>query len=56
MSMYSDHIKIVQRFTTEFLGNADSAAADATAHLNIQGIRGLNRKDPLMGLMNIKLL
>lgn len=39
--MAQDNIAVVTRFITEFLGKADLAAADATAHPRIQGITGL---------------
>ena len=34
-----DNLAIVRRFTTEFLGRADLAAADATMHPDIRGGR-----------------
>ena len=45
-----DPQSIVRRFTLEFLGKGDLAAADATAHPDIRGITGLKPMGPIMGL------
>ncbi len=50
----TDPIAIVTRFVTEFLAKADMAAADATAHPNIQGITGLKPTGPIDGLAEYK--
>lgn len=48
------NLAIVRRFVTEFLGNADLAAADATAAPGIQGITGLKPTGPIDGLDEYK--
>ncbi len=45
---------IVRRFAEGFLGRADFAAADATAHPRIQGITGLKPMGPIDGLDEYK--
>lgn len=45
---------LVRRFTLDFLGKADLAAADATAHPDIRGITGLKPTGPIMGLAEYK--
>lgn len=45
---------IVSRFILSFLGEADFAAADATAHPRIQGITGLKPMGPIDGLDEYK--
>lgn len=47
--MAQDSIAVVTRFVTEFLGKADLAAADATAHPHVQGITGLKPTGPIDG-------
>jgi predicted ester cyclase len=44
------NIDIVRRFVEDFLGRADMAAAEATAHPRIQGITGLKPMGPIDGL------
>ncbi len=48
------NMQIVTRFTEEFLGRGDVAAADATAHPAIQGITGLKPMGPIDGLAEYK--
>lgn len=50
----ADPMTIVRRFVEEFLGRADLAAADATAHPRIQGITGLKPTGPIDGLDEYK--
>lgn len=50
----SDNATIVRRFIEDFLGRADLAAADATAHPRIQGITGLKPMEPIDGLDEYK--
>ncbi len=50
----TDNLAIVRRFITEFLGKADLAAADATAHPAIRGITGLKPIGPIEGLEEYK--
>jgi predicted ester cyclase len=50
----SSNIAIVRRFIQDFLGRADLAAADATAHPRIQGITGLKPTGPIDGLDEYK--
>ncbi|WP_376098991.1 ester cyclase [Roseomonas sp. CCTCC AB2023176] len=50
----SRNIDTVRRFVTDFLGRADLAAADATAHPRIQGITGLKPTGPIDGLDEYK--
>ncbi len=50
----TDNLAIVRRFITEFLGKADLAAADATAHPDIRGITGLKPMGPIEGLDEYK--
>ncbi len=50
----ADPQQIVTRFITSFLGDADLAAADATAHPRIQGITGLKPMGPIDGLDEYK--
>ena len=45
-----DNLAIVRRFTTEFLGRADLAAADATMHADIRGFTGLKPSGPIEGI------
>lgn len=54
MSLHAENIKIVTQFTFEFLGKGDMAAADATAHANIQCITGLKPQGPIDGLAEYK--
>ncbi|WP_298159990.1 ester cyclase [Brevundimonas sp.] len=42
-------ISLVRRFTIDFLGHGDMAAADATAHEHIQGVTGLKPQGPIDG-------
>jgi predicted ester cyclase len=46
--------EIVRRFVMDFLGRADVAAADATAHPRIQGVTGLKPTGPIDGLDEYK--
>jgi predicted ester cyclase len=50
----SDNLAVVRRFTEEFLGRGDFAAADATAHADIRGITGLKPMGPIEGLDEYK--
>jgi predicted ester cyclase len=50
----SSNIATVRRFIQDFLGSADLAAADATAHPRIQGITGLKPMGPIDGLDEYK--
>ncbi len=50
----SANIATVRRFIEDFLGRADLAAADATAHPDIQGITGLKPMGPIDGLDEYK--
>lgn len=50
----SAHLSVVRRFIEDFLGRADLAAADATAHPHIQGITGLKPMGPIDGLDEYK--
>lgn len=43
------NLETVTRFITDFLGKADLAAADATAHPELQGITGLKPAGPING-------
>lgn len=45
-----DNLAIVRRFTVEFLGRADVAAADATMHPDIRGFTGLKPTGPIEGI------
>lgn len=49
-----DNLAIVRRFTIDFLGRADLAAADATMHLDIRGITGLKPMGPIEGAAEYK--
>jgi len=49
-----DPQSIVRRFTLEFLGKVDLAAADAIAHPDIRGVTGLKPMGPIMGLDEYK--
>ena len=49
-----DNLAIVRRFTIEFLGRADLAAADATLHPEIRGITGLKPTGPIEGIDEYK--
>lgn len=48
------NIDTVRRFVLDFLGRADLAAAEATAHPRIQGITGLKPMGPIDGLDEYK--
>jgi predicted ester cyclase len=50
----SDNLAIVRRFTEEFLGRADLAAADATMHPDIRGVTGLKPMGPIEGIDEYK--
>jgi len=50
----TDPLAVVRRFTLDFLGRADLAAADATAHPDIRGITGLKPMGPILGLDEYK--
>lgn len=54
MSNYQENLKIVSRFTGDFLGRGDLSAADATAHPKIQGITGLKPTGPIDGIEEYK--
>lgn len=45
----ADNLDIVRRFTVEFLGRGDMAAADATLDDRVQGITGLKPSGPIDG-------
>lgn len=45
---------VVRRFTLDFLGRADMAAADATLHPRVQGITGLKPNGPIDGRAEYK--
>lgn len=45
----ADNLDIVRRFTIDFLGRADMAAADATLDERVQGITGLKPGGPIDG-------
>ena len=49
-----DNLSIVRRFTIDFLGRADMAAADATMHPDIRGITGLKPMGPIEGIDEYK--
>ena len=49
-----DNLAIVRRFTIEFLGRADLAAADATMHPDIRGVTGLKPTGPIEGIDEYK--
>lgn len=49
-----DNLAVVSRFIRDFLGRADLAAADATAHSDIRGITGLKPTGPIEGLAEYK--
>lgn len=49
-----DNLAIVRRFTVEFLGCADLAAADATAHPDVRCTTGLKPSGPIEGLDEYK--
>lgn len=49
-----DNLAIVRRFTTEFLGRADLAAADAALHHDIRGFTGLKPTGPIEGIDEYK--
>jgi predicted ester cyclase len=48
------NLDIVRRFTIDFLGRADLAAADATMHPDIRGITGLKPMGPIEGIDEYK--
>jgi predicted ester cyclase len=48
------NLEIVKRFTIEFLGRADLAAAEATMHPDIRGITGLKPMGPIEGIEEYK--
>ncbi len=48
------NMQTVRHFIEAFLGRADLAAADATAHPRIQGITGLKPMGPIDGLEEYK--
>lgn len=52
--MSDSNIAIVTRFTMDFLGTADLAAADATLHPRVQGITGLKPLGPIDGAAEYK--
>jgi predicted ester cyclase len=49
-----DNLAIVRRFTIDFLGRADLAAADATMHPDIRGVTGLKPMGPIEGIEEYK--
>lgn len=54
MTNHQQNLTIVSRFIQDFLGKGDMAAADATAHIKIQGITGLKPMGPIDGLDEYK--
>lgn len=52
--MSDSNIAIITRFTMDFLGSADLAAADATLHPQVQGITGLKPLGPIDGAAEYK--
>jgi predicted ester cyclase len=50
----SNNLEIVRRFTEDFLGRADLAAADATMDPDIRGITGLKPMGPIEGIDEYK--
>jgi predicted ester cyclase len=50
----TDNLAIVRRFTVDFLGRADLAAADATLHPDIRAITGLKPSGPIEGIDEYK--
>lgn len=49
-----DNLAVVRRFTVDFLGRADLAAADATMHPDIRGFTGLKPSGPIEGIDEYK--
>jgi predicted ester cyclase len=49
-----NNLAIVRRFTIDFLGRADLAAADTTMHPDIRGITGLKPMGPIEGIDEYK--
>ncbi len=49
-----DNLAIIRRFTIEFLGRADLAAAGATMHPDIRGVTGLKPTGPIEGIDEYK--
>jgi ketosteroid isomerase-like protein len=49
-----NNLSIIQRFTLDFLGRGDLAAADATMHPDIRGITGLKPMGPIEGIAEYK--
>lgn len=49
-----DNLAVVRRFTIDFLGRADLAAAEATMHPDIRGITGLKPMGPIEGIAEYK--
>lgn len=47
--LMTDNIAVVRRFTIDFLGRGDLAAADATTDERIQGVTGLKPQGPIDG-------
>jgi predicted ester cyclase len=54
MSNFQQNLSVVSRFVQDFLGKGDLAAADDTAHQEIQGITGLKPFGPINGLEEYK--
>jgi len=50
----TDPMAVTRRFIEKFLGEADLAAADETAHPRVQGITGLKPMGPIDGLDEYK--
>jgi predicted ester cyclase len=50
----TQNMDLVRHFVEKFLGEADMAAADATAHPDIQAITGLKPTGPIDGLDEYK--
>lgn len=49
-----DNLGIVRRFTVDFLGRADLAAADATLHPDVRATTGLKPSGPIEGIEEYK--
>ncbi len=45
----ADHISVIRRFTIDFLGKGDLAAADDTLDPSVKGITGLKPTGPIEG-------
>jgi predicted ester cyclase len=54
LNMHESNLILVSKFIQEFLGKGDLEAADATAHVNIQGYTGLKPTGAIAGLDEYK--